>query len=68
MQVQDYGLVLEELRNENARHNGFPLPSPSREDRAGNRSSVSSEGFCENEVFHQQKDHKRLTNHKDRRY
>merc|ERR1740128_1562669 len=48
-QVQEYGLVLEELRNENARRSGFPLASPSREDRAGNRSSVSSEGFCENE-------------------
>ena len=52
LQVQEYGLVLEELRNENARRSGFPLASPSREDRAGNRSSVSSEGFCENEVLH----------------
>ena len=46
-------MVLGEFGNENGQHNGFALAAPNRdrEDRAGNRSSVSSEGFCENEVF-----------------
>lgn len=49
----EYGLMLEEVQRENGAHNGLPSSSnnrPGRElDRAGNRSSVSSEGFCENE-------------------
>ena len=44
------GPVWEDMRNDNGR-NRFQMPAspPIREDRAGNRSSVSSEGFCENE-------------------
>lgn len=53
----DYGLVMEDIRHERERiggaRDGFPPSPPVRPerelDRAGNRSSVSSEGFCENE-------------------
>ena len=55
----EYGLGMEDARHDRERvggahHEGFlpspPVLRPEREmDRAGNRSSVSSEGFCENE-------------------
>lgn len=58
VQQGEYGLMLEDMQREEGGHhqhndNGFslsPNARPARElDRAGNRSSVSSEGFCENE-------------------
>lgn len=50
----DYAQAMDDIRHERERIGGFhpasPLVRPEREiDQAGNRSSVSSEGFCENE-------------------
>lgn len=56
-QAGDYSLAIEDVRHERlgaGGHDGFPIapvvrPDRMEMDRAGNRSSVSSEGFCENE-------------------
>lgn len=42
-------LMLEEMRHEREESNSPSPPARLNMDRAGNRSSVSSEGFCENE-------------------